>query len=281
MPSVPSVSVSIVSFNTRDLLRECLRSLEERRDEADLEVIVVDNGSTDGSAEMVRDEFPRVRLIEAGENLGYGRANNRALQEARGEFFWVLNSDTTVEPGTIGRMAEWMRAHADCGAVGARLVLPDGSTQASCAGDPGLWAMFMEQMYLDKLLPTNRITGAYAMTYWNYEERRAVPQVCGASLLVRREAWQQVGGFDPRFFMYFEDTDLCLRLREVGWAIWYLPEAPVRHHLGASSERDWRTRARMISSYNHSRLLFFGARRGRGVARALRALFVLGALLRL
>jgi GT2 family glycosyltransferase len=281
---MPVVSLSIVSFNTRDLLRECLASLQERAGEADLEITVVDNGSTDGSVEMVRAHFPQVLVVEAGENLGYGRANNLALQNARGDFVWILNSDTTIEPGAIADMAAWMEAHPKCGAIGSRLILPDGTTQPSCAGDPSLWAVFCEQTFLYKLLPGGRYTGSYAMTNltdWSYDEPRSVPQVCGASLFVRRETWRATGGFDPSYFMYFEDTDWCVRAREANWEIWFLPQSRVRHHLGASSGGSWRTRAMMVFHYNLGRLLFFGRRRGPRVARALKYLLCLGALARL
>ena len=274
------ISVSIVSYNTRDLLRECLLSLQERSNEAHLEIIVIDNGSHDGSAEMVEREFPAVILKRAGENLGYGIANNRALEGATGKYFWVLNSDTTIEPKAITTMLKAMRSRPQCGAIGARLILPDGSTQPSCAGDPSLWAIFCEQTYLYKLLPNHPLTGGYAMTDWSYDQPRNVAQVCGASLLVRREAWRQAGGFDAAFFMYFEDTDFCLRLRRAGWEIWFEPEARIRHHLGGSSARDWRTRARMIASYNWSRVFYFGRYKGRCGAQMVRALALMGAFLR-
>ncbi len=275
------ITVSVVSYNTRDLLRECLLSLQARSEEASLEIVVVDNGSRDHSVEMVRREFPQVLVIESHANLGYGRANNLGLSKARGEFVWILNSDTTVEAGTARSMLNWMREHPECGMIGSRLILPDGSTQPSCADDPSLWAILFEQLYLDKLLPGNRITGFYAMTHWDYKEPRSVPQVCGASMMVRSQAWQETGGFDERFFMYFEDTDLCLRVRQAGWKVWYLPQAGVQHHLGASSGGSWKVRARMVASYNHSRLIFFAARSGARLAQQLRQLFLLGAALRL
>lgn len=275
------ISIAIVSYNTRDLLRACLRSLQTHSDAANLEIIVIDNASRDGSAHMVRQEFPDVQLIESAHNSGYGAANNRALQEARGEFVWILNSDTTIESATIATMLEWMRAQPRCGAIGTRLILPAGTTQPSCALDPSLFAVFIEQTYLDKLMPGNRYAGSYAMTDWDYNDLREVPQVCGASLLVRRAAWRALGGFDESYFMYFEDTDLCVRLREAGWKIWYLPAARVHHHLGASSAGAWRERARMVAHYNRGRLLFFGRRCGKIVARALQILMSFGALARL
>ena len=278
----PDISVSIVSYNTRDLLRACLLSLQARQaeGEATLEIIVADNGSTDGSPEMVLAEFSGVRLVRTGGNIGYGRANNAALEEATGRYFFVLNSDTEVEPGALAALRGFMDAHPTVGAAGAQLILPDGTTQASCATDPSLRAVFWEQTYLDKLLPGNRVTGAYAMTHWAYNETRAVEQVAGACLFVRREAYGAIGGFDPAYFMYFEDTDFCIRLRKSGWPIWFVPQARIRHHLGASSGGDWRVRASMIASYNQSRYYYYTRYGGRGRGLLLKMLTLLGAGLR-
>jgi len=275
------ISVSIVSYNTCELLRACLRSLEALRQEVGLEIIVTDNGSTDGSVAMVRAEFPDVVQIEAGENLGYGRANNRGLENAAGRFFFVLNSDTEIEPGALRALVNFMDTHPKAGGVTAQLILPDGSIQPSCATDPNLMKVFWEQTYLDRLFPNNKVTGGYTMTYWNYDDEREVLQVAGAALLVRREAWEQVGGFDPAFFMYFEDTDLCLRLRQAGWSIWFTPTSRVHHHVGASSNKDWQLRARMIASLNWSRYYFFTKRRGVLQGWMLKKLVVMGATLRL
>jgi len=279
----PDVTVSIVSYNTCALLRACLQALGDRRDEGEvtLEVVVADNGSHDGSAAMVRDEFPWARLIETGGNIGYGRANNLALEDARGRYFFVLNSDTEVEPGALTALRDFMDAHPQVGLAGAQLVLPDGATQASCATDPSLTAVFWEQTYLDRLLPANRVTGAYAMTHWAYDTVREVEQVCGACFFARREAWQEVGGFDPAYFMYFEDTDLCVRLRRAGWPIFFLPGARIKHHLGASSSGDWQTRARMVASYNKSRYYYFTRYGGAGRGALLKGLVLLGTGLRL
>jgi len=279
----PDISISIVSYNTRDLLRACLASLEARRQEAEvaLEIIVIDNGSNDGSAAMVRAEFPKVRLIEAGENLGYGRANNRALENASGRHFFILNSDTEVQPGALRALVDFLDQHPRAGAVTAQLILPDGSIQPSCATDPNLLKVFWEQTYLDKIFPHNKVIGGYTMTHWNYNEMREVEQVAGAAVAVRREAWQQIGGFDPAFFMYFEDTDLCIRLRKAGWSIWFTPDAKVHHRVGASSDKDWQLRARMVASLNWSRYYYFSNRESTFKGKMLKALVVMGALLRL
>lgn len=275
------ISISIVSYNTRDLLRACLQSLEARRDEVEMEIIVIDNGSTDGSVEMVGSAFPKVLLLDTGENLGYGRANNLGLKNARGRYFFVLNSDTEVQPGALRALVDFLDERPKAGAVTAQLILPDGSIQSSCATDPNLMKVFWEQTYLDKLFPNNKITGGYTMTHWNYDEVREVEQVAGAAVVIRREAWEQIGGFDPAFFMYFEDTDLCIRLRKAGWSIWFLPDARVHHKVGASSDKDWQLRARMVSSLNWSRYYYFSKRESTFRGKILKTLVIMGAFLRL
>ena len=279
----PDISIGIVSYNTRDMLRDCLQSLRERANagEATIEVIVADNGSRDGSVEMVHSEFPEFQAFYTGGNIGYGRGNNAAFERATGRYFFVLNSDTIVEHGALREMVQFMDENPQAGGAGAKLILPDGSTQPSVGTDPTLRAIFFEQTYLDKLLPKSKLAGEYLLTWWDYKERREVEQVCGACLFVRREAWHQIGGFDPAFFMYFEDTDLCLRLRRADWQIWYLPDARIAHRLGGSSGGDYRVRALMVSSYNHSRYYFWTRERGVLAGRLAKAFTLLGAGLRL
>ncbi len=276
-----TLTISIVSYNTREFLRTCLASLEARRDEADLEIFVVDNGSRDGSTQMVRDMFPGVQLIEAGKNLGYGRANNLALERASGEFFWILNSDTEIYQGSIARLIEFLSANPACGAVASKLIMPDGQTQPSCARDPNLLDYFWEQTYLSRAMLVKRFYGIYTYDAPFYLQTREIAQAAGASILCRTSVLKGIGGFDPRYFMYFEDTDLCIRLRKAGWKLFYLHDAPIAHHLGASSDGDWRVRARMVSALNASRYLYFRAHHGPIKAEILRWICVLGALLRM
>jgi N-acetylglucosaminyl-diphospho-decaprenol L-rhamnosyltransferase len=278
----PDLSISIVSYNTRDLLRACLASLQSRRDagEVTLEILVADNGSSDGSVQMVQSDFPWVRVIDSGGNVGYGRANNAALAEARGRHFVILNSDTEVGPGALARMRDFLDTHPDAGAAGAHLILPDGSVQQSCVRDPGLLWVLWEQFYLTILLPIPRIIGSYPMAAWAASGTpQQVDTACGACLAVRAEAYRKIGGFDPAYFMYFEDIDLCVRLRQAGYSIHFVPGALVHHHLGASSA-DWRTRARMIAAHNQSRYHYF-SRQSRLRGLILKWLTLKGAALRL
>ena len=279
----PDISVSIVSYNTKDYLRVCLASLFERQaaGEASLEVIVADNGSTDGSQDMVRTEFPEVILVDPGGNVGYGRGNNAAIAHASGRYYFILNSDTELQAGALSSMMTYMDANPKVGMVGAQLVWPDGKDQASCSTDPPLSVVFWEQTFLYKLLPNNKVTSHYLMTDRSDIGTEEVEQVCGASFFVRSEAWKAIDGFDPAYFMYFEDIDFCIRLRRTGWPIVFLPDARIMHHLGASSTKDWSVRARMIASHNQSRYYFYSRNEGWAKGAALKFLVVLGAALRL
>ncbi len=275
----PDISVAVVSYNTRDLLRACLRSLQARQaeGEAALEVIVADNGSRDGSAEMVRAEFPAVRLVEAGGNVGFGRANNAALQGARGRCVCLVNSDAEVLPGALSASLAYLDAHPDVGLAGGQLLWPDGRLQTSWGDDPTLAGVFREQTFLGVLPGELRRAAPGPLA----NGPRDVDQVCGAFMLIRGEAWRQVGGFDPHYFMYNEDVDLNVRLRRAGWRVVFLPDARITHHLGASSSADWHKRARMVSAYNESRFYYFGRFGGPRAAARLKSYCLLGAAIRL
>jgi GT2 family glycosyltransferase len=279
----PDISVSIVSFNTKDYLRACLTSLFARRDagEVTLQVIVADNGSTDGSPEMVREEFPDAILVDPGGNVGYGRGNNAGIAAASGRYFLILNSDTEVPPGSLAALRDYLDNNPKVGMAGPQLLWPNGGNQPSCSTDPPLSVVFWEQTFLHKLVPGNKVTSSYQMSNMDASKPQEVDQICGAGFFVRREAWEAIGGFDPEYFMYFEDIDFCIRLRRAGWPIVFLPDARITHHLGASSQKDWRVRARMISSHNQSRYYFYTKNEGKASGAWLKFMVVLGAAMRL
>lgn len=263
----PRVSVIVVSFNTRELLRACLASIESHH-----EVIVVDNGSTDGSAQMVRDSFPAAVVIEQ-ENLGFGQGNNRGLDAAKGNFALLLNSDAEATPGAIDRLADALAE--DVVAVGGRLQNPDGSLQESACSNLTLWAVFCEQTYLEKLFPASRLFSPYWQSR-RLPEGGEVEQVMGACLMMRRVEGQFLR-FDPAFFLYCEDTELCRRLRAHG-RIHYVPQAAFTHHLGQSSLQN---RHRSVILYNAGKELYFEIHRGKAAAIACLLLNRLGAFLRI
>ncbi len=229
------VSIVIVSFNTREVLLGCLRDLLADLSEfapGQSEVWVVDNASHDGSAEAVRREFPGVQLIALGENVGFGPANNRAFERARGEFFFLLNSDAFVHRGATRELVEFLRAHPEVGGVGPKLLNADGTLQVSCWRFPSPSRAWIESFGLARVLGDQSKWGDYYR--WAHDEERDVDFVIGAALLVRRKVWEQVGGFDPNFFLYAEETDWQKRIWGAGWKIAFWPKALVTHIGGAS-----------------------------------------------
>ena len=275
-PDAPDISVAIVSYNTQDLLRACLHSLMAREadGEAKLEIIVVDNGSVDGSPDMVRREFPSVRVIEAGDNLGFGRANNLALTNASGRAYCLLNSDAELLPGAFIQALAALHSGPKIGLVGGQLLWPDGRAQTSYGDDPTLIGILREQTFTGANNAAPRVAPlSGAVT--------DVDQICGAFMLIHPEAWRETGGFDPHYFMYNEDVDLNFRLRRAGWRVVFAPGVRVTHHLGASSSADWQKRARMVSAYNESRFYYFSRFYGPAAGRKLKAACLLGAAIRL
>lgn len=238
MADVLRYSVLVVNWNVRDLLRACLASVyaEARTPAAEYEVIVVDNASSDGSAEMVRREFPQVRLVVSDDNLGFGRANNVAFARCRGRAIVLLNPDTVVLDGALDRAVARLEARADVGALGTRLLNADGTLQRWTGGAlPGLRNVARHHLMLDRVLP-RAWRGAPLFLEADVAEDVDVDWVSGACMVLRREA---LDGrlFDERYFMYGEDMELCARLRGAGWAVTYSPAATIVHHQGRSMDQ--------------------------------------------
>ena len=229
------VTVAVVSWNTRELLERCLRSLEPEVRAGLAEVHVVDNGSSDGSAALVRERFDWASLDEPGENLGYGRAVNRVAARTSSEWIVASNADVEVEEGALARLLETGRS-SGAGTVAPRLILPDGSTQHSVYGFPTLPYLLAFNAGLYRVVPGlgDRLL---IERHWDPERARTVPWAVGAFLLLRREAFDAAGGFDPAQWMYAEDVDLGWRLRRAGWRTHYEPAARVRHAAGAAARQ--------------------------------------------
>jgi hypothetical protein len=231
------VSVVIVSWNTRELLRDCLASLFRHAGDLAFEAIVVDNASGDGSAEMVEREFPAVRLLRSPVNLGFAAANNRGLALARGRYVLLLNSDTRVLEGALPRCVRFADAHPEAGVVGCRLLNADGSLQPSCFEYPSLGNLLLVLSHLPRLFPRSRWLAKERMGAWPHDSEREVEAVVGAFMLVRREAIAAVGPLDEAFYMYGEEADWCRRMTRAGWRVRFTPEAEIVHLGGASAAR--------------------------------------------
>ena len=250
------LSVCIVNWNTRDYLLECLTSLYEYPPQgADLEVLVVDNASGDGSAAMTATEFPQALLIANADNKGYAEGNNQALEGATGDLLLLLNPDVVVHPDSLTRAVQFMASHPDAGATGCRLIGKDGETQRSVRGFPAPGPVLWEYLGLSRLFPRSRRFGAYRMTYFGYEEEAEVDQPMGSFLMITREAYEKVGGLDLQFPIFFNEVDWCWRAkREHGYKIYYTPTVEVTHYGGGSTRQ---VKASMIRESHRSLLRFY------------------------
>jgi GT2 family glycosyltransferase len=257
------LSILIVNWNTREYLSACLSSLFVACKNIPHEIIVIDNASNDGSAEMVRLEFPSVELIASKENLGFAAGNNLAYAHSRGEWIWLLNPDTEVIPGAPKSLVAWLQADDKRGAVASALIdARDKKPQRSCRTFPTPAALWVEALGLARRFPRSRRFGFYKMGWWTYDDARPVEQPMASSFLMRREAIESSGGlFDEDFPIFFNDVDLCWRLIQNKWEIWYLPEAKVLHHGGASTSQ---RRPEMIAE-SHRALRVFYAKHFRAI----------------
>jgi GT2 family glycosyltransferase len=291
----PDLSVCILSWNTRDLLRRCLASIYDPTDSEvqsalthaglaaapvpagapvaallasgrgplaqedetaaqRVEILVFDNASSDGSAEMVAAEFPRARLHRSDTNLGFPGGNNAGYALSRGRYFLLLNSDTVVAPGAFEELVRFADARPRAGIVGPRVLNPDGSIQMSCRRFPTLGAGLFRNTPLGKLFPNNRYTRDYLMADWSHDVERAVDWVSGCALMARREMIDEIGLLDEGFFMYCEDVDWCYRAGKAGWEVLYAPRATIIHEIGRSTDQAVN---RMIVQFHKSMYRFF------------------------
>jgi GT2 family glycosyltransferase len=230
---VTDLSVVVVNWNTREMLSGCLASVYGTAGDLDMEVLVVDNASTDGSAEMVRASFAEVHLIENADNVGFAQANNQAIRLSNGRYVLLLNSDTEVHPGALERLVQFMDLDPEAGGCGPRLLNADGSLQASCHPMLTPGREFWRLLFLERLWRQ----ATYAQHKWDVEAPRRVEVIKGACLLLRRKALEQVGPLDEQYFMYTEEMDLCYRLAQAGWKLWWVPHAVVKHYGEASSRQ--------------------------------------------
>ncbi len=230
------LSIIIVSWNVRDYLEACLSSIYANRGNLDLEVIVVDSGSLDGSPQLVTQSFPGVRLIDCGENVGFPRGNNIGLAEASGQYTLLLNPDTEIIGDALVSMIKYLDSHSEVGLVGGQLLNSDGTIQSSKRRFPTLGTAIFESTWLESIAPRKLLT-AYYVADIPPDKSTQVDWLTGACLMTRREVVEQVGPMDEAYFMYSEELDWCRRIKEAGWQIAYLPEAKIIHHVGKSSDQ--------------------------------------------
>ena len=232
------VSVIIVTYNSEKDIRGCLESVFKECDHVSQQVIVLDNNSSDRTAAIVREEFPQVKLLIPDSNLGFAGGNNEASRHANGEFLLLLNPDTMILRHAIDRVVDFARAHPGHGLYGGRTLKVDGSLEpSSCWGLPGLWSLSMFATGLSTLFRNHPIFDPESLGSWKRDNVREVGVITGCFLLTKNDFWKQLGGFDERFFMYGEDTDLSLRCRRAGCRPIICPDAELVHAIGRSSSQ--------------------------------------------
>jgi GT2 family glycosyltransferase len=272
------LSIIIVNWNAKDLLLRCLEAVNRNLGTIQSEVIVVDNGSTDGSVEAACERFPHTRFLENQTNIGFSRANNQAIEASGGRYYLLLNTDTFLHTGALETMLRFMDANPDTGAAGCRLYYEDGSLQRSCTSFPTLATELWQALWLDRLFPKSRVFGKYWMTYWDFNDSREVESIIGACMLLRREAIAEVGLLDESYFMYSEETDLCYRLKEKGWKVRFIPQASATHIWGGTSKRI-QEETTFLRLYK-SRTQFFRKHYGSAITLLYKAVLILGSVMR-
>jgi GT2 family glycosyltransferase len=268
------ISIIIVSWNTARLLENCLASILTNPPRSSFEIWVVDNASTDASPQMVREKFPQVHLIENRENVGFARANNQAIQQCTGNYILLLNPDTLITSGALQTLADFLDEHPQTGAVGPRILNPDGSLQISSHPRPTLSRELWRLFHLDALLPY----AEYLQTKWQTNEAQEVDILMGACLLLRKEVLDQVGLLDEDYFMYSEEVDLCYRIQRAGWRLFWVPQAEVVHFGGQSTQQ---VPTEMFLNLYHSKIKYFRKHYGWTAAQIYKLILRLAALSRI
>lgn len=273
----PELTISIVSHKNRELLRECLESVYgEGGAGVDFEVVVVINAAGDGSAEMARESFPGAKVIENKEPLGFSANHNMALKGAHGRFVAILNDDVKLHAGCLKSLVDFLEHHPDAGVVGPRTLNADGTVQESCFRLPTLAVLFYDAFFLSSIFPGNVAIGGYKK--WAHDAVREVGHVVGACMVMPRDVFESVGMFDENFFLYYEEADLCKRVRDAGRKIYFVPDAAITHRGGASIMR---LGAEQVARFHGSLCMYYAKHFGRLSLIGVYALNITGAALRL
>ena len=231
------LSIIIVNWNTREHLQRCLTSIENHPFHGDTEVIVIDNASSDGSADMVAELFPQFSLIRNSTNEGYAEGNNRGMEKCTGDYVLLLNPDTEVHEGTLDILVRFLKDHPDAGAVSCRLIGTDGMVQSSCRSFPEPAGVLYEYFRLSRLFPKSEVFGAYRMTYFDYQSESMVDQPMASCLMIPRKTLHDVGMFDKEFPIFFNEVDWLYRAKQKGWNAYFTPSTEIVHFGGASTRQ--------------------------------------------
>jgi len=272
------VSIIIVSYNTRAVLLDCLDSIYRWAPPRHGEIIVIDNASTDGSAEAVAQCFSNVLLVRNTENLGFAKANNQGLQKATGKYLLLLNPDTLFIEDAMTPLLAFMEQHSEIGIAGCKILNRDSSLQPSYFPLPNLLSVFWTALFLDRFAPLNHVNGKWVLRHQPQAEPFRVQRLLGAFLLARREVLQQVGRFDEGFFLFSEEEDLCYRVLQQGWTIYYFPQTSIIHLGGQSAPK---TNPRAVVYANDSKVRFFRKHYGKLTQLLFRVIWFVALIIRM
>lgn len=231
------VSFVIVSWNAKDLLEKCVRSVVDHKTTHNIETIVVDNASSDGASEMVVEKFPQVRLFRNTENLGFAKANNIGIRECIGQYVCLINSDIILLPGCVDSMIDYMEKNGNIGILSPKLQWPNGDLLTNCKTFPTPWNTLTSTFGLWKIFPKSKLFSGREMLYFSYDNIADIEVIAGSFWMLRRSAINDVGLLDESFFFYSEDLDWCRRFWRAGWRIVFFPHAQAIHHHGGSSSK--------------------------------------------
>lgn len=231
------ISVVIVNWNTKSILRDCLKSVYEQTKSVNFEVIVIDNASADGSVDMIKNDFSQVILIKNKKNKGFAAANNQGIAKSKGRYILLLNSDTVILDKAIQKVIDFADSHPQAAVTGCRVLNPDKTLQPTCFMFPSVLNMLLSTSYLYKLFPKNKFFGRERMTWWDRTNVRQVDVATGCFMLIRCDAIEQIGTMDEQFFMYAEETDFCFRIKQAGYKNMFTPDAQIIHLGGQSTDQ--------------------------------------------
>lgn len=249
------ISVIIVNYNARNLLRRCLKSILNDDSTKKTEVVVVDNASGDGSREMIERDFPGVKLIPNKSNLGFARGANQGIRTSQGRYILLLNPDALIRTSETDKMIDFMDENKEIGICGPKMTNTEGNLQYSCRNFPTYFtSISSSQSLLFRFFPKNRLSGKYLLIQKDHQQGMEVDWVSGSALFARRNMLDKIGSLDEDFFMYVEDVDLCFRAKKGGWKVFYYPQACVQHLIGACTNRE---RFRMIIQHHRSMYRFY------------------------
>jgi GT2 family glycosyltransferase len=249
------LSIVIVNYNVKNLLKKCLESIFKYEKDVEFEVIIVDNNSKDHSKEMLKRDFPQAKLIENRRNVGFSRACNQGIRESHGRYILLLNPDTELTPGGFKKMIELMDSRPEVGICGPKMMDQEGNLQFSCRSFPSyLTAVSSSQSILNRIFPDNFLSQKYLLKEQDHSQIREVDWVSGSCLLAKREMLEKVGLLDERFYMYVEDVDLCYRAKKSGFSVFYFPLVVVIHHIGKSTQKK---KFNMLLEHHRSMYYFY------------------------